>query len=120
MSFDKEGKMQQLQGIKAAELDVLYSNQFQKKANKIGKGIMLQLIYLHTMQEGDATNDWLQSFLTEFADVFEEPKSLPPKRKQDHHVSVVGGYKPVIVRPYRYPPYQKNDLEKLIIRDAQM
>lgn len=45
----------------------------------------------------------MTSLLEEFADIFEEPHSLPPQRRYDHHIHLLLGTAPVAVRPYRYP-----------------
>lgn len=53
----------------------------------------------------------INDILTQFSNVFSEPKSLPPKRMFDHHIPVEPNSKPVNVKPYRYPHYQKNEIE---------
>jgi len=40
---------------------------------------------------------------------------LPPTRDRDHHIPLLVGSGPVNVRPYRYPHYQKNEIERLIV-----
>ncbi|XP_062114581.1 uncharacterized protein LOC133825687 [Humulus lupulus] len=52
--------------------------------------------------------------LTKFAAVFEEPKQLPPYRGVDHRVFLQLSTKPINVRPYRYPHFQKDVIEKLV------
>jgi hypothetical protein len=52
--------------------------------------------------------------LGQFEDVFGEPKGLPPKRSQDHHITIMPGQGPTSVRPYRYAYSQKNEIEKLV------
>lgn len=37
---------------------------------------------------------------------------LPPKRAVDHQIPLVPGAEPVKVRPYRYSPIQKSEIEK--------
>ncbi|XP_062094224.1 uncharacterized protein LOC133800283 [Humulus lupulus] len=52
--------------------------------------------------------------LTKFAVVFEEPKQLPPYRGVDHRFFLQPSSKPINVRPYRYPHFQKDVIEKLV------
>ncbi|KAF7811847.1 Transposon Ty3-G Gag-Pol polyprotein [Senna tora] len=52
--------------------------------------------------------------LQKFSEVFEEPKSLPPKRDIDHTIVVEPNSKPVSVRPYRYPHFHKAEIERLV------
>jgi hypothetical protein len=52
--------------------------------------------------------------LDEFAMVFEAPSQLPPQRSCDHVIPLVPGAKPVHIRPYRYPPSLKDEIEKQV------
>lgn len=47
----------------------------------------------------------------EFSHLFAEPTTLPPKRAADHEIPLIPGAQPFIVRPYRYSPLQKNEIE---------
>lgn len=50
-----------------------------------------------------------------FPDVFAEPTSLPPFRKNhDHKIQLVEGSNPVNQRPYRYALHQKNEIDKIV------
>lgn len=44
--------------------------------------------------------------------MFEEPRQLPPIRNVDHRIHLQSGSSPVNVRPYRYPYFQKDVMEK--------
>jgi hypothetical protein len=39
---------------------------------------------------------------------------LPPSREYDHHIPLIPGVKPVNVKPYRYSPTQKDEIERQI------
>ncbi|XP_022013899.1 uncharacterized protein LOC110913370 [Helianthus annuus] len=52
--------------------------------------------------------------ISEFASVFQPPSKLPPARSQDHAISLILNSSPVSVRPYRYPHFQKNEIERLV------
>jgi len=53
----------------------------------------------------------LQALLEEYSDLFQPPRSLPPSRACDHEISLIPGATPVFVRPYRYPPKLKVEIE---------
>ncbi|KAF7824408.1 Transposon Ty3-I Gag-Pol polyprotein [Senna tora] len=80
-----------------------------------------------TINHKELTMGFLWNGDAKFAVVFEEPKQLPPKREVDHKINLEPGAKPVSVRPYRYPHFQKAEIERLveemkqaeIIRDSQ-
>jgi hypothetical protein len=46
--------------------------------------------------------------------VFREPKGLPPPRAHDHAIPLQEGAQPVSVRPYRYPYFQKEEIERIV------
>ena len=56
----------------------------------------------------------IQRLLAEFEDVFKIPAGLPPEREQDHAIVLKDGAEIPNVRPYRYPYYQKNEIERII------
>lgn len=58
--------------------------------------------------------DEVAALLAEFALVFSAPDSLPPKRSCDHSIPLVVGARPINVRPYRYPPSLKDEIEKQV------
>ena len=56
----------------------------------------------------------VQKLLHEFEDVFAEPKGLPPVRYCDNKIPLIDGAQPVNLRPYRYNPELKNEIEKQV------
>lgn len=52
--------------------------------------------------------------LDDFADVFAEPRGLPPHRQYDHAVTLVDNARPANSRPYRYSPLQKDEIERQV------
>ena len=52
--------------------------------------------------------------LEEYAEIFEEPKTLPPQRKQDQKIILKEGTKAVNMRPYKYAAQQKDVIETMI------
>ena len=56
----------------------------------------------------------VEKLLTEFEDVFLEPKSLPPHRTLDHEIRLLPNSVLVNVRPYRDPRFQKGEIEKQV------
>jgi hypothetical protein len=56
----------------------------------------------------------IQHVLDEFSDLFQAPSSLPPSRACDHEIPLVRGAQPVFIRPYRYPPKLKDEIERQV------
>jgi hypothetical protein len=53
----------------------------------------------------------LDRLLQEHSAIFEEPRGLPPARPYDHRIHLLSGTAFVVVRLYRYPQLQKDELE---------
>lgn len=47
------------------------------------------------------------NILSQFKLVFDKPTTLAPHRAHDHHIHLDPNSKPVNIKPYRYPHYQK-------------
>jgi hypothetical protein len=56
----------------------------------------------------------LQQLIEEFGTLFEVPSELPPPHDCDHSIPLVEGASPVNVRPYRFAPVLKDEIEKQI------
>ncbi|XP_022032970.1 uncharacterized protein LOC110934084 [Helianthus annuus] len=59
-------------------------------------------------------SEQMNALLTEFDDVFQEPKSLPPKRSCDHKIQLINESAVINQRAYRYPIGQKDVIEKMV------
>ncbi|KAL5850318.1 hypothetical protein ACOSQ4_008331 [Xanthoceras sorbifolium] len=117
MSFMKEGKWVSLQGIRTeSKLSQLtgkkVGNQLEKAHNQAEA--VVQLYSLETEEKMVEIPTVLKPLLEEYAEVFSEPKSLPPHRKQDHKIPLIAGCSPVNVRNYRHPYVQKNEIERIV------
>jgi hypothetical protein len=53
----------------------------------------------------------MDSQVQQFDDVFSSPTGLPPARPCDHRIHLMPSTTLVVVRPYRYPQLQKDELE---------
>lgn len=53
----------------------------------------------------------VQAIVDQFKHLFAEPTSLPPRRDCDHRIPLIPGAQPVAVRPYRYSPTLKSEME---------
>ncbi|KAK8933754.1 hypothetical protein KSP39_PZI015878 [Platanthera zijinensis] len=55
------------------------------------------------------------SLLKNYDHLFQEPSTLPPKRDIDHRINLEPGAHAPNLKPYRFPYYQKNEIERLIV-----
>ena len=56
----------------------------------------------------------VQPLLEEFAHLFTPPLGLPPSRNCDHTIPLIASAQPIFVRPYRYAPILKSEIEKQV------
>jgi hypothetical protein len=75
-----------------------------------------QLIDLSEKEQGILSTlpEELQSLLNKFQSVFTVPQGLPPERDHDHQIPLIPGGQPFRMRPYRYAPALKSDIERQV------
>lgn len=57
----------------------------------------------------------IQQTLVKYSDVFQTPRGLPSHRLFDHKIHLTFGARPINIRPYCYPYFQKGETERLVI-----
>jgi hypothetical protein len=118
MSLTWQGRRVTLTGINSPSNKVLDGSKMQRELHRSSEGILLQLlaVELGVEQHCSSINDPnLLQLLQEFQGLFEELHGLPPARPHDHRIPLIQGSPPVNVRPYRYPHYQKNEIERIVV-----
>ena len=66
------------------------------------------------MNEQDGIPHEICEVLKEFPVVFQAPTCLPPSRECDHSIVLKEGAAIPNIGPYRYPCYQKTEIERII------
>ncbi|KAJ4962167.1 hypothetical protein NE237_022106 [Protea cynaroides] len=116
MSFHVEGKEVALHGLSTPENKVVSNLQLQRAARK-KRGLLLQLFSMRSPQVTPTRpqlSPHVLKLLNQYKEVTAEPKSLPPRRVQDHKIPLQFGQGPISVKPYRYPYFQKTEIEKIV------
>ena len=67
-----------------------------------------------TAEGTDQLPEEVAALLEEFKSVFAAPEGLPPLRDHEHQITLKEGAQAICQRPYRYPYYQKNEIEKIV------
>lgn len=75
---------------------------------------LVQLCELSTPVTIEQIPEVVQKVLQDYATVFDEPTGLPPSRPYDHTIPLIHGAQPMNVRPYRYTPAQKDEIESQV------
>jgi hypothetical protein len=58
----------------------------------------------------------LQSLLHKYNSIFSIPQGLPPPREYDHQIPLLPGAQPFRMRPYRYAPALKSEIEHQVAK----
>lgn len=74
----------------------------------------MQLSPVTTDPIPDKDNSQVEELIQQFEHLFQEPKALPPQRSFDHSIPLIEGVKPVNIKPYRYNPTQKDEIERQV------
>jgi hypothetical protein len=75
---------------------------------------LVELLLVSEFDSKDASPSVLapiQCLLQTFENLFAEPTQLPPDRPCNHSIPLVLGAQPVNVRPYRFSPTMKDEVE---------
>jgi hypothetical protein len=116
LSFCREGKIIQLMGQPKPNPEESSVHQFKRliATDAIDTFLQLQLLPHQSNNPPAQTNPAIQTLLDQFAALFQEPNTLPPSRKTDHQIPITHDSDPINIRPYRYPQFQKHDIEQQI------
>ena len=112
MGFMYQGKQIWLKGLKTPKPELQGSKQFSKGSPT--QGLLLQIMQCNLCQGTELPEGDVQEVLEEFQTVFEEPQGLPPNRGHEHQIMLKEEAKSTSQRPYRYPFYQKGEIEKIV------
>ncbi|XP_038678483.1 uncharacterized protein LOC119979936 [Tripterygium wilfordii] len=117
MAFIWQGKQCDLRGLHSQK-EAVSSMQLMEKWRPRGKhGIWLQMLdsKMAIQQVGQQTMPMtIKGVIDDFSGVFSEHKGLPPSRFHVHRILLKEGTLPVNLRPYRYPHFQKSEIEKIV------
>ena len=114
MQFIHNDQLITLQGDPEASLSSMSSSQFRRLCRTQPQGLYFQITILANdtpPSSPDTLPPSLQALLTKYAVLFQPSPTLPPPRPTDHHIHLLPSSTPVNVRPYRYPHFQKQEIE---------
>jgi len=67
-----------------------------------------------SLQHPSTPRQPIQDLLVAYADVFQDPKVLPPQRVYDHTIPLVPGAIPINSKHYHYSPNHKTEIERQV------
>ncbi|KAF5480102.1 hypothetical protein F2P56_000872 [Juglans regia] len=113
MQFTVQQTVVQLKGLTGSTW--IEEGHIHKCSQMESKGIILQFIEQTTKPQANQIPEHIQKLLNDYLDIFSTPKGLPPTRSHDHVINLQPGTNPISVRPYRYPYFQKDEIEKIVM-----
>lgn len=117
LTFLKECQLVQLQGEARQVPEEASLHQLKRMVSTHVVETLLQLQLVSPTLPSEPTPSaitWLDPLLNTYSHLFTEPKGLPPKCPIDHTMPILTSANPVNVRPYRYPHFQKQEIETQI------
>ncbi|GJU50922.1 putative mitochondrial protein [Tanacetum coccineum] len=85
-----------------------------KQAELSSMALCVYPVQLCQMESVGNVSAEVEQVLTQFDEVFEVPKDLPLQRSHDHQIPLMPNTPPINVRPYRYPPNQKDAIKGMV------
>jgi len=111
MSF-KEGDFSHIfRGIRPTSLTALSDKELY---GLHGVGLFFQILSVGSSAQFPSYPSEVSSLLEQYSFIFAAPTGLPPQWEHDHHIPLQPQTGPISVRPYQYPYYQKNEIEKMV------
>ena len=115
LTVKQGGKLIKISGNPALTRTALPLGALMQILKEEGEGLMI-----HCESSTEAATEKVEilaavlDLLAEFEDVFADPQGLPPIRRHDHAIQLTEGASIPNLRPYKYPHYQKNEIERMV------
>ncbi|KAJ8762999.1 hypothetical protein K2173_023204 [Erythroxylum novogranatense] len=117
VAFNLNSKRHTFQGLQQRELEALSDKEAHHllSSSLLGTGFFIHLISTElNIEDSFKLHPYIDKILKPHQNNFEKPRALPPVRDRDHRIPLLPDSKPVNVRPYRYPYYQKTKIENQV------
>jgi hypothetical protein len=115
LKWELQGNIYSIQGDPSLSNCQVNWRTMLKAISKEGMGIYVQELKeeLKDQRDQSIASNW-EEVIARFEDVFNLPSGLPPPRDHDHAIVLKLDVVIPNPRPYRYPFYQKNEIEKMV------
>ncbi|XP_024965110.1 uncharacterized protein LOC112505432 [Cynara cardunculus var. scolymus] len=115
MRFKKGGETLTLKGNPTLDRSLVSLKLMMKTLRNEGQGVLIELENVEAENKGSKTlSNNMEKLIKEYEAVFCISDGLPPKRGREHGIVLKQGVEPINVRPYRYPQYQKDEIENCL------
>lgn len=116
MSFQYQGSKATLQGINPfiGKCETITNRDLATLIDQDKLWCLVEIQAVPAPKTSESLPSEVQALVDEFADIFQPPSGLPPKRASVHTIPLVPGAQPFRLRPYRYNSAQKDEIEKQV------
>jgi hypothetical protein len=116
MRFTHQGARITLRGVKdkTNTCSKLKVGKLQGLLKKGGISQLVQLSFQQKAKPQQVTPPEISELVEQYDHLFQEPKGLPPQRQWDHNITLMPGVQLVNIKPYRYNPTQKDEIERQV------
>ena len=117
MKFISNDKLIELKGDCDMSIDQISPSQLRRLVNTGSTSTFFHIqLDPHTPEPLPLTHPIpaIQTLLTKYSSLFQPLSNLPPSRATDHAITLLPNSTPVNVRPYRYPYFQKQEIERQV------
>jgi hypothetical protein len=116
LMVNKDGQQILLQGIVSdtEQCTLISACQLKELDKKMAVANLVQFCFVTEDVQTEVIPAAVQKLLTDNVSLFDEPEGLPPQRPFDHTIPLIPRAMPVNVRPYRYTPSQKDEIESQV------
>jgi hypothetical protein len=114
MRFKHLGKRITLRGIKnkVQSCDIISAAEMEELIEQSALAQIVHLCPVGESYEPTALPAEIEQLLKDKEASFAMPTKLPPHRPFDHRIELMPGVQPVNLKPYRYSPQQKDEIER--------
>lgn len=112
MEFKLLGKMIRLQGNPQIAESAISGNGLRRLVTRREVAYFCQL-ECDIPVPNNSVMEEIEEVVNEFSDLFLESVGMPPLRKTDHQINLLPETQPINIHPYRYPHFQKSEIEQL-------
>lgn len=115
VEFQHHGSTIRLQGLPSSDTTcaTVSAMQLQALCKENASLLVLQLCQV-VQQQPLPMPPQVAELLSRYKEVFDEPTGMPPKRACDHRIPLLPGAQPFAIRPYRYSPALKTEIERQV------
>ncbi|XP_028215247.1 uncharacterized protein LOC114397402 [Glycine soja] len=117
MKFIYNDKLIELKGDRDANIDQISPSQLRRLMNTGNTSTYFHIqLDSHHPEPLPLTHSIpaIQTLLTKYSSLFQPLTNLPPSRATDHSINLLPNSTPINVRPYRYPYFQKQEIERQV------